>query len=553
MKWTACYGRAAAALLAALAAAAALVQPASPAQDRSPAAPAAAGLEAGPHGASSAASRRPSAILISIDSLRADHLPFHGYPRLTAPFLNELVEQGRAAYFRRVTSVAPSCHPSHATMLTGLYPQQIGVPLCGEDLTIKPSEFDDPADLAELEAYQESLRKGPRPLRPGQGGALMNYMKLPEETRTLASFYRDRGYRTGGFVSIWTIQDRFGYGEGFQVYDDEMPEYYGPRALTWLLRDVFRSQRRREGSVTVGRALDFLDSVGPGEPFFLFLHLADTHVPYRPPGREGFEEKEDDLRSVRAAWDRRYAESIRPRAMRRMQRGDGFLLDNYDRAIRHADAQVRRLFEKLEAAGRLDDTVILLTSDHGDSFGQHGSGRGGRAGEPFFEHSVQVWEETQGIPMVLVDPLRGASGSRGVNVSQIDIVPTLLSATGWDPREFTEGSVLPGGDILSLPEEPRTVFFMTFGRGKPGLLKTFSLDYPRYIGFRAGDVKFFMDGERLRRGAEGECHLYDLSQDPDEKLNQCGAAGGMEQAERYRAVVVDWWERSAAPGRARRD
>src|SRR5688572_25969164 len=77
--------------------------------------------------------RPRSVLLVSVDSLRADHMPFLGYPRMTTPFLSELIEREGAMVYKRATAVAPSCHPSHAALLSGLYPQQVGVTVCGED------------------------------------------------------------------------------------------------------------------------------------------------------------------------------------------------------------------------------------------------------------------------------------------------------------------------------------------------------------------------------------------------------------------------------------
>lgn len=99
------------------------------------------------------------AVIISIDSLRADHLPMYGYPRMTTPFLARLVEEGRARVFERFTAVAPSCNPSHSTMLTGLYPQQIGLPLCGEDLVFKHADAEDEDQIREVMEYQSLLRR----------------------------------------------------------------------------------------------------------------------------------------------------------------------------------------------------------------------------------------------------------------------------------------------------------------------------------------------------------------------------------------------------------
>jgi arylsulfatase A-like enzyme len=161
---------------------------------------------------------------------------------------------------------------------------------------------------------------------------------------------------------------------------------------------------------------------------------------------------------------------------------------------------------------------------------------------------VFVWEETQHIPMILFDPQAGRPAeAREMNVSQVDVAPTLVAAMGHGVASF--GTGLPGEDLRSIPDADRTVFFLTFGRGKPGVLKRFSLDHPNFIGFRSGDTKFFMDQRHLLQGAEGECHLYDLSQDPDEMNNLCDQPEQRDRAAWYRQIAVKWWERSVAPGR----
>lgn len=380
----------------------------------------------------------------------------------------------------------------------------------------------------------------------------MNWLAIPEGTPTLATFFSQRGYRTAGFASIWTIHSRFGYGHGFELYADDMPEYYGPRALTWLLRDGFNSQRRRPGEQTLEKAIGWLDGVKDDEPFFMFFHLADTHTPYAAPEAIGFDDEGASTRdAVKDAWRARYPDDMLAPAMRRMGREGEFMLDAYDRSLKHADDLLRRLFEELEARGRLDDTLVIVTSDHGESFGQHPTPRTGGGERPFFEHSVYVWEETQHIPMIVWDPARRATAeTRRVNVSQVDVAPTLVAGTGHDAAGFGDRP-LPGADLLSLPDGDRPVFFLTFGRGKPGLLKSFSLDHPNFIGFRSGDTKFFMDQRRLLQGAEGACHLYDLGQDPDELNNLCDDPAQHDRAAWYRQIVINWWERSvAAPGRA---
>ena len=490
-----------------------------------------------------------NAIVISIDSLRADHLALYGYPRVTTPNLDRLAGERGAFLFTRDTTAAPSCHPSHATILTGLYPQMIGVPWCGEDLVVASNDLGEPGSLEALEGYQADLAAQPKPLVRKRVSAVINWLHLPEATPTLATWLHDRGFATGGFVSIWTVAGRFGYRRGFDRFVDEMPEYYGPRSLSWLLKDTFHSQRRQVGAATMNQVLGFLRGVPKEERFFVFINLADTHVPYDGRTSPPFRDTPETHRALEADWQSRYPPGRWQEAEREMRTPQGFLLDRYDRAIRYTDAQIARLFAELEREGRLDDTLVVVTSDHGDSFGQHLYLSQARKDRLFFEHSVYVWEETQHVPLLVYDPAAGGRlVRRRANVSPVDIVPTVLTRLGFDPAELAAGP-LPGDDLTALPEADRTVFFLTFGRGRPGLLQDFHLDFPKFTGLRTGDLKFFVDRDRFKSPDRGRCFLYELATDPHEMRNLCDSPEGERRGQALRDHLVRWYERSVAPRR----
>jgi arylsulfatase A-like enzyme len=482
-----------------------------------------------------------NAILISIDSLRADHLALYGYPRETTPRLDALLARRGGAVYRRATAVSPSCHPSHAAMLTGLYPQEVGVPWCGEDLIVNWSDLEQPDQRAELERYQEELRSQPTTLRRKKLSAVRNWLTIPADQPTVEGILRAAGFRTFGAVSIWTLQARFGYAHGFDRFVDDLPEYYGPRSLTWLLRDTMGSQRRRTSAATVDDAIRYLRGLGAGERYFLFLNLADAHVPYAPRGDATWTSGSPDHPAMERFWSRRYPPGLWARARREMTSPQGFLLDRYDDAIHQVDAQLGRLFDELERRGDLDRTLLIVTADHGDAFGQHPYLSATQAHRLFFEHSVYVWEETEHVPLVVLAPgAAGKVGYRGVNVSQVDFAPTLLAGLGLADRAAPG----PGAPLDTLPDAPRAVYFLTFGRGRPGLLSDVRLGYPKFVGVRHGDLKFFVDRERFRHAAEGRCFLYDLAADPDELHNLCPERP--QQAERLRAELVAWYSRSTA-------
>ncbi len=487
----------------------------------------------------------PRVLLVSIDSLRADHLPFHGYPRQTAPFLQGLARRPGATLYLRATAVSPSCHPSHVTLLTGLYPQQVGTLACGEDLLVRHGDLQDEDDQAALHALQAELRRKPRPLVRQRVSAVMNWLKIPRRTRLVAPFLQERGFQTAAFVSIWTLEARFGYGRGFDLYADELSEYYGPRSLSWLLRDRLGSQRRTPAAETVERAIAALDDLDPERPFFLFLHLADTHVPYAT-GGAGFDGEVPEIReAVEAARRQRYAPGAWEAARRRLGPQEDSLLDRYDASILATDGQLGRFLAALQERGLHEGLAVIVTSDHGDSFGQHRRLSGLRQGRPFLEHSLYVWEETQHVPLLVIDPRRsGPARVEEANVSHVDILPTLLALVGIPPQDLGAGP-LPGQDVSTPALQQRPAFFMTFGRGRPGILKDFAMDYPEFIGYRLGDLKFFVDKARFKAPREGRCFLYDLALDPDERDNLCPEAGSAAAA-RHRQILVDWYDRTLA-------
>jgi arylsulfatase A-like enzyme/Tfp pilus assembly protein PilF len=172
--------------------------------------------------------RRPNLVLVTLDTVRADHLGCYGDRAAVTPWLDRLAAEG--IRFAQASSPVPLTLPSHTSMLTGLLPPHHGV------------------------------------RNNGAGG-------LREGTATLATLLAGRGYRTGAFVGAFVLDRRFGLARGFAVYDDDIPR--DPRAGVSL-------EAERPGREVVDRALAWLAREDP-RPFFLWVHLYDAHAPYRPP------------------------------------------------------------------------------------------------------------------------------------------------------------------------------------------------------------------------------------------------------------------------------
>lgn len=250
-------------------------------------------------------------ILITIDTLRADHLSSFGYPLPTSPWVDSVVERG--VVFRRAYSHSATTKPSHASLFTSLYPLEHGV--------------------------------------------LKNGQILDDDFLTMAEMMAAKGYRTAGFVST-DVPLGGNVGQGFEHWDQ--PEWKDPEAP----RSLYRSARK-----TVDRALAWLDTEAEGgERFFLWVHVYDPHSPLRPPKEHRAVVDVAAEQLGRAAHSSLLAS--RDVATQAPKKYDKIL--RYDSEIRYADQELARLESKLTEKGLGGKTLWIVTSDHGQGLGAHG-------------------------------------------------------------------------------------------------------------------------------------------------------------------------------------
>ncbi len=291
-------------------------------------------------------------VLVSIDTLRADRLGCYGGP--ATPTLDRIASEG--ALVEVATGAAPSTRPSHATMMTGVYP-------CVHHLGTEPGDA------------------------------------LPAGLPTLAELLRAQGWVTGAITEGGYLDAAFERGFGTYRVDSagtlERP--------TGRVEDVVADARG-----WLARHAD--------ERFFLFLHTYQTHFPYTPPA---------PYRSPPAT-DRRIARNPAVPAAEYEAHDP----DLYDGEVRYTDATLGRLFAALDDLGLGRETLVIVTSDHGEAFGEHGH----------FLHGEQLYEEDLRIPLIWWAPGLLPPGRRIPQVAgPADILPTLLQLAGLQPPAWVQG------------------------------------------------------------------------------------------------------------------
>jgi arylsulfatase A-like enzyme len=345
-------------------------------------------------------------VVVTIDTLRADHVGTYGSERARTPILDGLAREG--VRFDAAFSPVPLTLPAHATLLTGLDPDRHGV-RHNAVFTLAP----------EIPSLPERLRAA--------------------------------GFGTAAFVGAFVLDRRFGLARGFDVYDAAMDGRRSGRAVVGFAE--------RRADAVVDAFLGWLESAP--ERFFAWVHVYDPHADYDPPA--GF--------------------SL------------GFAGRPYDGEIAFVDSQLGRLFEALDARFDPADTLVVVTSDHGEALGEHG--------EP--THSYSLYEATQRIPMIWRGP--GFRGGRTVDdvVRLADVAPTILAALGQEP--FPESSGRDLAPLLRGDAPPARAYAETLAT---------HLDYAWSALFSVRDTRW-----RYIRAPEPE--LYDLDADPRERRNVAAA------------------------------
>ncbi|MFT6363575.1 MAG: arylsulfatase [Planctomycetota bacterium] len=395
----------------------------------------------------------PNVVLISVDSLRRDHLSTYGYKNAlmphvpTTPAIDRLAKGGLR--FDDAVSTTSWTLPSHMAMMTGL---------------------------------PDTLH-----------GVVNNEKRLDPALSTLAQLLRARGYQTGGFFTGPNLHPIFGFSQGFDTYescsDVEMPLDSFQGTTNPERFDMHEASHKGLTSpALLERSLAWLDEAAAKEdPFFLFVHWWDPHYDYNPPDEyaEMFDPGYDGDSDATV-----FFQSRQMKTHRDMQH----VLSMYDAEIRYTDDHIGMLLERIEQLGLAKDTLIVFTADHGDEFFDHGK-KG---------HQRNFYDESVRLPLVMRLPGVLPTGQSVQRMARIqDIGPTILDLCDVAAPEYFEGVSLRSSWE---PRDPSVKFVSP--------VQILSLDLPNKgthkIGLRRKDLKIVWDFE------EQSGELFVLYEDPDE-------------------------------------
>lgn len=355
-------------------------------------------------------------ILIVIDTLRADHMGCYGYKRDTYPNVDRMVKDG--ILFKHAFSPAPHTIPSHGSIFTSKYPSHHTIGF-NQNVFVETGKLNTDIDI------------------------------------TLAEILSGIGYKTAGFVSGIVLRKETNFNVGFEVYDDDIGnDPYG----------------RRDCQKTNQRVFDWLEK-NHSEDFFLFIHYFDVHGPFLVPDSyknlfidddfygdpEPLQDNFDMEPKLNCIPNYQILNITRDENQNILdfEKDIRYYKSQYDACIKYTDDNLERLFKKLKDLNIYDDSLIIITSDHGEAFGEN---------DVFLYHGLSVTLDQISIPLIL-KPHKGWKIERSIidtYVSTIDIMPTLLSLCDYDysslgiegyslkkKLEYKTDAVLDGRTLLS--------------------------------------------------------------------------------------------------------
>jgi arylsulfatase A-like enzyme len=361
----------------------------------------------------------PNIVLIVIDDLRYDHLPFYGYEKNTAPFLKKIAS--RSVVFDNAFAASSWTAPSTASILTSLYPFQHGV-VQGLVATIKSHKTDPKIKLN----------------------------RIPEKIKTIPEILRENSFRTYGVSQNINIGRKMGFAQGFEMFKR------------------FQCAKKCEKDIN-DQLIKWAEKIKTEGKYFLYIHYMDPHQPFH----------------MRDPWYQK----------KEYKRADA--ISRYDSEINYVDSMIEEMFKLFEWNS---NTMLIVTADHGEEFRDHG----------LMGHGRTLYSEVIKIPLFIYFPEKDRMHKRiNINVSSIDILPTIRSYLKIEKRELEEGvNLIP---LIQKDEEAlKSRYLFSYLNRKVNKKK-----FKREFTVRATIYKNwkYISVNNARR------ELYNLKTDPEESIN----------------------------------
>ena len=403
----------------------------------------------------------PNIVMIVMDTARQDRLSCYGYARETSPRLRELAEE--STVFDRAYSTSSWTNPAHASLFTGLYPAAHGV--------------------------------------------TQEHWKMSQDLVTLAEVLSEHGYETTGIIENSMLSSEYGFQQGFSAY------HLTSRIQKMLDRAEFNG-RSETGNHATDLFLKSLRGMAPGRPFFIFVNLIAPHQPYDSSKQFMHEFVTNrDMSLVSNMWPEYYLgqRKFTPAELRHLN-------ELYDAELLFTDHLVGKMMDGLRSQGHWDNTVFIVTSDHGENIGDHGH----------MDHVFSLYETTVKIPLIIHNPPRFRQGVLDHSpVTLADLFPTVLDAAGVE----SSGYPCQGLSLLSeRPPEDRAIISEYYWPVQA--LGRYSTEdrTSRHLDAHKRRIRSITVGSRkLVWGGDGKHELFDLDEDPEELVNLLDSEDGGDE------------------------
>jgi arylsulfatase A-like enzyme len=384
----------------------------------------------------------PNVLLVVFDTLRADRTGLYGYERETSPFLDHLGKIGVS--LDDLIAPYPSTLTSHWSLFTGLDPPRHG-------------------------AYPGTLRQN-----------------FGQKRETLAGAFQKAGYLTAGFTEGGFVHSLFGFSQGFDVYHDGDGQHF--TEFTGTAGDTFA-----RAAAWIREHQEFA--------FFMFLHTYQVHAPYTPPEKYRALFTSDYGERWATSFPVGAAISINRRQIQVTPAELAHVNALYDAEIRYLDDQFSQLWHELEEMGVLANTLVVITSDHGEDMMEHG----------WLEHGTTLYDPGLRVPLLLIWPNRLPPGVRlHCQRPLVDLMPTILELVGLR----SQGDI-DGRSFASEIQQQKC------SESRPAHAELKDIDDPLLVLFGDRPSASLRDGEwkLIANLANGENQLYHLTSDPGEQRN----------------------------------